>query len=71
MSRGINLKAGRPSARRNQEVSLESLSKKPVEMKRVNFDLPVELHQKLRRYALDKNKSMREILTEIIESLPD
>lgn len=71
MTKGINLKAGRPSASRNQEVSLASLSKQPVEMKRVNFDLPVELHQKLRRYAFDNNKSIKEILTEVVESFPD
>lgn len=70
MTKSINLKAGRPSSRRNEEVSLASLSKNSGATKRVNFDLSVELHQKLRRYAFEKDKSLKEILTEFVESLP-
>jgi len=69
MTKSINLQAGRPSSRRNEEVSLASLSKNAGETKRVNFDLSVELHQKLRLYAFEKNKSIREVLTEFVESL--
>lgn len=70
MTKSINLKAGRPSSRRNEEVSLASLSKNSGETKRVNFDLSVELHQKLRRYAFDNHKSLKEVLTDFVESLP-
>ena len=70
MTKSINLQAGRPSSRRNEEVSLASLSKNSGETKRVTFDLSVELHQKLRRYAFDNNKSLKEVLTDFVESLP-
>lgn len=71
MTKNMKLQAGRPSSRRNQDVSLASISNNVGETKRVNFDLSAALHQKLRRYAVEQNKSIKDILTEFIESLPN
>ena len=71
MTKNINLAAGRPSARRKQEVRLEDVFKDPVKMKRVNFDLSEDSHKKLKKYAIDQQKSVREVLTEYVESLPE
>lgn len=38
-------------------------------MKRVNFDLPEELHIRLKTYAASQGKSIKEVLTECIEGL--
>jgi hypothetical protein len=70
MTKHTNLQAGRPSSRRNEGVSLASISKSSGSTKRVNFDLSVELHQKLRRYAFDNDKSLKEVMTDFVESLP-
>ncbi|MGC9128409.1 MAG: hypothetical protein ACP5GA_06715 [Acidithiobacillus sp.] len=39
-------------------------------MKRVNFELSAEQHTKLKIYAAKQGKTIRELLTEYIESLP-
>ncbi|WP_192477208.1 hypothetical protein [Arthrobacter sp. AET 35A] len=40
-------------------------------VRRVNFDLPQSKHQKLRIAATRRDQSIREFLTEYIDSLPD
>ena len=64
------LKAGRPSARGGKVATLASLSDQLV-MKRVNFELPAEQHTKLKIYAAKQGKSIKELLTEYVASLPD
>jgi len=39
-------------------------------MKRVNFELPAEQHTKLKIYAATKGKTIKELLTDYVESLP-
>lgn len=62
------LTAGRPSARANKSALLESLNDKQS-MKRVNFDLSAEQHAKLKVYAAQRGVSIKEVLTQYVESL--
>lgn len=64
------LSAGRPSARTNRATTLASLSD-DVTVKRVNFELPAELHAKLKIHAAKAGKSIKELLTEYVAGLPD
>lgn len=60
MSKNTNtLSAGRPSARTDN-----------VSMKRVNFDISAENHAKLKIYAAQQGKSIKDILSEFVEQLP-
>lgn len=64
----LTLTAGRPSARTNKGALLSSLSdQQPT--KRVNFDLSVEQHAKLKIYAAKQGKSIKDLLTEFVDSL--
>ena len=63
------LTAGRPSAR-NKAATLASLSD-DAEMKRVNFQLPADQHTKLKIYAAKQGKTIKELLTEYVNSLPE
>lgn len=64
----LTLTAGRPSARANKSALLASLSdQKPT--KRVNFDLSAEQHAKLKIYAAKQGKSIKDLLTEFVDSL--
>jgi len=38
-------------------------------MKRVNFDVTAEQHRKLKVYAANQGKTIRELLTEYVENL--
>ncbi|MDR5020232.1 plasmid partition protein ParG [Yersinia rochesterensis] len=70
MSKNTNtLSAGRPSARTDRTTTLASLSD-TVSMKRVNFDISAENHAKLKIYAAQQGKSIKEILSEFVEQLP-
>lgn len=62
------LTAGRPSARANKSALLESLNDKQS-MKRVNFDLSAEQHAKLKVYAAKQGKTIKDLLTEFVDSL--
>jgi hypothetical protein len=62
------LSAGRPS--RSKGASLSSLADR-APTSRVNFELNRDLHTKLKVHAAKTGKSVREILTEYIASLPD
>ncbi|AZR29168.1 chromosome partitioning protein ParB (plasmid) [Xanthomonas vasicola pv. arecae] len=64
------LSAGRPSARSNKAATLASLSD-DVNMKRVNFELSAERHAKLKIHAAKQGKSIKELLTDYVDSLPD
>jgi len=61
--------AGRP-ALKNKEKLLASLSD-DVQFKRVNFDLNFDNHLKLKMYAAKKGKTIKEVLTEFVEKLPE
>lgn len=65
----LSLKAGRPSARKSKEVTLASLSDEK-EQKRVNFFIDSDLHTKLKIYAAQQGKSIKDILTDYIKTLP-
>jgi len=69
MKKHTTLKAGRPSAN-NKATTLSSLSD-DITMKRVNFDLSADRHTKLKVYATKTGRSIRELFTEYIDSLPD
>lgn len=64
------LSAGRPSARSNKAATLASLSD-DASMKRVNFELSAERHAKLKIHAAKQGKSIKELLTDYVDSLPD
>lgn len=66
----ITLSAGRPSARTNKAATLASLSD-DARMKRVNFELSAERHAKLKIHAAKAGKSIKELLTDFVDSLPD
>jgi len=63
------LAAGRPSSR-NKAATLASLSD-DTEMKRVNFELPAAQHTKLKIYAAKQSKTIKELLTEYVSTLPE
>ncbi|HBO5749377.1 TPA: chromosome partitioning protein ParB [Pseudomonas aeruginosa] len=63
------LSAGRPSAR-NKAATLASLSD-DAGMKRVNFELSADRHAKLKIYAAKQGKSIKELLTDYVDSLPE
>ena len=67
------LTAGRPSARTDKAraATLASLADDAGGMKRVNVELSVELHAKLKIYATKQGKSIKELLTEYVAGLPE
>lgn len=71
MSKTTNiLSAGRPSARSNKAATLASLADE-VGTKRVNFELSVDQHTKLKIYAAKQGKTIKELLTEYVASIPE
>ncbi|MGS6585418.1 chromosome partitioning protein ParB (plasmid) [Vibrio alginolyticus] len=62
------LSAGRPSAGKSK-ATLSSLADKGA-TKRVNFDVTPEDHTKLKIYAAKQGKTVKELLTEYVRSLP-
>lgn len=64
------LSAGRPSARSKKETTLASLADTGTTI-RVNFDLPTEAHRKLKIYAARHGKTVKDLLTEYVTSLPE
>lgn len=67
------LSAGRPSVRseKAKAATLASLADDVSTIKRVNFELSVEQHAKLKIYATRQGKSIKEILTKYVNELPD
>jgi Antitoxin ParD len=71
MSKNTNtLVAGRPGSRVDKIKTLSSLADN-VSMKRVNFDVTVDNHAKLKIYAARQGKTIKEILSEFVDQLPD
>lgn len=70
MSSFGKLTPGRPSANKTKDQLMDSL-KDTEPVRRVNFDLPQSKHQKLRIMAARRGQSIREFLTEYIDTLPD
>jgi len=66
----MTLTAGRPSAAKNRATTLASLAD-DASTKRVNFELPSDQHTKLKIYAAKQGKTIKELLTEYVASLPD
>ena len=64
-----NLNAGRPSkSNTNKSLSLDDLVENE-KTKRVNFDLPELQHRKLKVYAASQGMTIREVLTQYVETL--
>lgn len=63
-------KAGRPSARSVNTKTLASLSDDAA-MTRVNFQLPADLHKKLKMHAARNDTTIKELLTKYVRSLPN
>lgn len=64
------LRAGRPSARSDKAATLASLAEE-ASVKRVNFQLSADQHMKLKIYAARQGKTIKELLTEYVASLPE
>ncbi len=64
------LSAGRPSARSDKAATLASLAEE-ASIKRVNFQLSADQHMKLKIYAARQGKTIKELLTEYVASLPE
>ncbi len=63
------LTAGRPSAKKsNKAATLASLADKPATV-RVNFDLERDQHTKLKVFAAQQGKSIKELLTDYVSQL--
>lgn len=68
MSKGVgSLSAGRPSAG-TKEKSLASMADK-TSMKRVNFEISEEEHTRLKLYAIQQRKTIREVMTDQVRKL--
>ena len=64
-----NLNAGRPSkSNTSKNLSLDDLVENE-KTKRVNFDLPELQHRKLKEYAASQGMTIREVLTQYVETL--
>ena len=64
-----NLNAGRPSkANKGSSLSLDDLVENE-KTKRVNFDLPESQHRKLKEYAASQGMTIRELMTQYVETL--
>ena len=62
------LTAGRPSKRAKTRFLAKLADDQ--EFKRVNFDLSIALHAKLKIYATKQGKSIKEVLTDYVATLP-
>lgn len=67
------LSAGRPSARTDKAkaATLASLADDAGGLKRVNFELSPALHSKLKIYAAKQGMSIKELLTNYVDGLPE
>ena len=64
-----NLNAGRPSkSNTKKSLSLDDLVEND-KTKRVNFDLSESQHRKLKEYAAKQGMTIREVMTQYIETL--
>lgn len=70
----LSLSVGRPSIRSDQSkaATLASLADDATGgMKRVNFELTAIQHAKLKVHAAKSGKTIRELLTEFVDRLPE
>lgn len=65
------LSAGRPSAKHNNKAATLASLADAVSTKRVNFELSSMQHMKLKIYAAKQGKTIRELLTEYVDNLPE
>lgn len=65
MSRLLN--AGRPSARQDAKSKFAVIE----EQRRVNFNISLEMHSKLKVYAAKQGLTITQVLAGFIESLPE
>lgn len=63
------LGAGRPSAGKSQKTLTDLADKK--EKARVNFDVTPQQHMKLKVYAAKQGKTVKEVLTDFVDQLPE
>lgn len=64
-----NLTAGRPSKKnKSNMLSIDDLGCEE-KTKRVNFDLTEPQHRKLKEYAASQGMSIREVMTQYVETL--
>ena len=64
-----NLNAGRPSkSNTSKSLSLDDLVENE-KTKRVNFDLPELQHRKLKEYAASQGMTIREVMTQYVQSI--
>ena len=63
----MNLSAGRPSKKVDNELNLSDVTDSPKKTVRVNFNLDEEMYVKLKRHALDSRKTVTQLLTEMID----
>ena len=64
-----NLNAGRPSkSNTSKSLSLDDFVENE-KIKRVNFDLSESQHRKLKEYAAKQGMTIREVMTQYIETL--
>ncbi len=64
------LSAGRPSARQTVKTQLSDLSVLEKH-KRVNFNISVSEHLKLKVYAAEHGLTITQVLSDFIKKLPD
>lgn len=65
------LRVGKTSTQNSEKAQFETAFNKgeDVPMKRLNTNIPADLHMKLKRIALERGQSMTGIVSEWIESL--
>lgn len=64
----MSLSSGRPSRTAKASPTLADMSDKSSKV-RVNFDIDRDLHVKLKIYAIQQGKSIREVLEGFIKTL--
>lgn len=63
------LSAGRPSTKPNNKTATIASLVDEAGTKRVNFELSVEQHMKLKVHAAKQGKTIKVLLTEFVDSL--
>jgi len=69
--RANNLSAGRPSARTDKAKAVTLASLTGGTAKRINFDLSIDQYIKLKVHVAKRGKTIKELLTEYVVSLPE
>jgi len=66
-----NLSAGRPSARTDKAKAATLASLANGTAKRINFDLSIDQYTKLKVHVAKRGKTIKELLTDYVVSLPE